>query len=670
MSKKKTRYIAIDTECTGGDFHRRNDNTGIRSYPYYISTCDDEGNIVSWEFDVSPNRVVKVPKEFRNEFYRTVRGKQPVFHNSQFDLRALASIGVDVTGWLEDAYHGGLHDTLVASHVYRNTGSHRLKDLALEFLDMDVDDEDELLAIIKKARNIATRKNWSVVDREHSEKFDKAEHWLKMDGWIPRNLARIGFAREYPHWSTVLASYGDRDAERTMGLFLFYHKAFSPPLWKIYLEQLQVIPCAYDMTRLGMSLNLEQLKNEHTRYTKTKVELTKKIQDLAETSDLNPNSPKQLSQVLFQELGCKPAKMTKTGASLDKYALPAMLADESLLPISPRKNQRARGVLENLLEYRKVDTSLGYLDQYKEYHIDGRLHPGYNQTGTSTTRFSSSRPNIMQVGKGEKWEEEDGIHSDYKLRKVFGPEPGRIWFCLDYKQLQLGIFANIVGEEFLIEGFKKGFDAHDTVARRLFNVKANKKPTDIQRRSAKAVNFGYIFGKSEKNLDKIQPGLGAMVRKIFPSATRYLDDMKRRLYRQQQDEGVMTVTTRGGYPLEVPPGEQGDRPYAGVCYEVQGTEGVLVKRAMVNCRRYCQDVHFDLCKSTPGLPDAFMSFQVHDELGFDFLYPPGWCVSDYRTYIVDIKNIMEEAGRSVGVDTPVSVSVVETTWDSPKELDW
>jgi len=700
------KYIAIDTECTGGSFQ-------FGDRPYYVSTCDEEGNIASWEFDVTPARRVIIPQSFYREFTKVVGTKIPVFHNANFDLRALASIEVpQIPLWISrhspeksgcgrvNTFVPAFHDTLIASHVYRNIGSHGLKDLAFEFLDIEDDDEKVLLNAIRKARNIAKKLGWKVVDRDHADSGDKSESWLKMDGWVPRAVYLKGRANHSPHFLDVLAEYGDRDAERTIALFLFFKKALEDAttetvqgvhdLWAVYLEQLQVIPVIYRMVNHGVSLNLQNLSQERSRYLQEQASQIGILRKLSGNPDLNPNSPKQLVDWLVNTLGAPIVKTTKTGVSLDKHALPLMLAEIEETPLrSPEKTKKAKVALQTLMEYRKVSKSLDYLDQYEEFRNGtDRIHPSYNQTGTRSTRLSASNPNIQQVGKGQEWEDEEGSHSDFKIRKVFGPLPGRIWFCLDYKWLQLGIFAHIVGEKSLIDGFSKGLDPHDTVARRLYGIGQDHKPSAIQRRDAKAVNFGYIFGKSEKNLDKIQPGLGSLVRSMFPTATEYLAETQRKLRAERRSAGTMSVVTRGGYPLHIPEDEErGDRPYAGVCYEVQGTEGILVKRAMVSTDAYCKEVSTDPriiralkpCRrsTTPKnglpvglLPNAFLSFQVHDELGFDFIRPVGWKVEHYRPYITTIRDLMVAAGKSVGIPTPVSISVVETDWASPQELDW
>lgn len=725
------RYIAIDTETTGGDFDRK-DFGGPADRPYYVSTCDDAGSITSWEFDVTPSRLVRIPISFYEEFLETVRGKIPVFHNSLFDLPALSSLctdknaathkfGLEFSYWLNNLLSPSkskaprkFHDTLLLSHLYCNTGSHGLKDLAFLLLDVEKDDESFLLQQIKKARIAAKNLGWKITNPHSSE--DSESGGLKCDGWLPRALRKsgtLGTKRdEYPvSWDTCLSDYGDKDSERTMGLLLFYlawlEEDENKHLVSCYEEQLALIPALYWMRRHGVSVNEDSLRAEYKRYQKVKSLREEAVRKIAAKygfdEDFNPNSPAQMKSLVFNSLGLPSMGATKSGASsLDKKVIPRLTSHIIEYGLdNPGKMEDALTCLCNYSEFKRCGTVLSYFDQYMEYSlkcahsgssaIKGhyRIHGSVNPTGTDTTRVSHSRPNMGNVGKGEEHENEEGeIESEYKIRKAFGPARGRVWFAADYSQLQLNIFAHLAGETELIEGFSRGVDAHTTVARRLYDIPDGEKPTEIQRRNAKAVNFGYIFGKSEKNLDLIQPGLSKLVRSLFPHATAYLAEMKRKLNEMIHARGYAQVTVVNGYPLRVPPGPRGERPYAGVCYEVQGAEGVLVKRAMVSCHSYLvglsdSDKLGGYDPDWPSLPKACMILQVHDELIFDFYLPKsfrnkeGYASIDkkqkllcfYRPYLRALKKRMEQAGKSLGFNTPVSFSVVPTTWDCPEKIE-
>ena len=629
-----------------------------------------------------------VPKDFRTEFLETVGNKIPIFHNAPFDLRALQPILPEWVAarlrsrpvWKTQETNYPYHDTLLLSHVFRNTGSHGLKDLCLEYLDIPDDDESDLINAIKKARTVAKALNWKVTPG--NEKDTSKGNWLKCDAWVPRELYLQNRAK-LPTWKTVLSEYANRDAERTMALFLFLRDVVAQDgLQEVYHQHLQVSPVLTTMMTRGVSLNYASMHSEWDRYSTLRMEAEDKIRDAVGKKDFNVNSPKQMSEFLFGKLGLRPVKFTKKGgASLDKDAIPKLRDSLDDLPLPPEKLEQATIVLDNTLEYRRADKVISYFQQYEDSAVQQgtdhyRIYGSLNQTGTTTTRLSHARPNLGQVGKGKEWEDVDEngdivAVSDYKTRKAFGPTPGRVWFCLDYKQLQLGIFAYRAGETDLIEGFRRGEDAHGTVARRLYGIPKNKKPTSIQRRDAKAGNFGYIFGKSEWKLNLIQPGLGDLVREIFPHASGYLDATKKELGTQTYTTGRPHVFTKDGYRLYVPPNEKGDdRPYAGVCFEVQGDEGTLVKRAMVLTSNYLDDT-FNPAKdwdNKRNLPTAFLCLQVHDELIFDFEYNGSY--KAHKKHVVQIRKLMEEAGASLGYETPVSVSVVTDTWDSPVELDW
>jgi DNA polymerase-1 len=225
------------------------------------------------------------------------------------------------------------------------------------------------------------------------------------------------------------------------------------------------------------------------------------------------------------------------------------------------------------------------------------------------------------------------------LRSVFGPQQGRWWLCNDYSQLQLRIFAVVTDEQDMVEAFKRGWDAHDYTARKIFNLKDNVNPSTGQRRIAKNVNFGFIFGASPKKIETTagMPGLWDTVCAMFPNAHDFIEYQKELLKKGEP------VRTLGGYPLDVPMKEvkwkatQEKAAHAAVCYIVQGSEGEIVKRAMRKCDDYLSSEY----------PVGHLVLQVHDELDFDMpaRFP--------KKHGLRLKGLMEEAALEYGVVAPV-----------------
>ncbi len=209
-------------------------------------------------------------------------------------------------------------------------------------------------------------------------------------------------------------------------------------------------------------------------------ELEKKIySDVGE--QFNINSPKQLGEILFEKMGIKGGKKTKTGYSTAAGVL------EKLAPEYP--------VVSDILKYRQLTKLNSTYAQGLAGFIqpDERIHGTFNQTITATGRISSTEPNLqnipirMEIGKA--------------IRKVFVPEDGCVFIDADYSQIELRILAHMSGDEKLIEAYKEEKDIHRATASQVFHV-ALDEVTDEQRRNAKAVNFGIIYGISSFGLSQ------------------------------------------------------------------------------------------------------------------------------------------------------------------------
>lgn len=237
---------------------------------------------------------------------------------------------------------------------------------------------------------------------------------------------------------------------------------------------------------------------------------------------------------------------------------------------------------------------------------------------------------------------------------VFGPAKGRVWYSYDYNQLQLRIFAHVSGEDGMVKAFAEGWDAHNFVASEIFKTE---KPTKLQRRIAKNVNFGFIFGAQPAKVEVTAgvPGLWDTVVKLFPNAHKFMDATKKLVKKQGY------VNTMGGYRLYLPlvrnryNGRVEPKHYAGVCYIVQGTEGEIVKDAMVRVNGQLS-----------GMPDHNLIMQVHDELVFDMPAKEPACLRTNTLRI--LQSEMNLAGNRYGVVTKVNCELITTSWADGKAL--
>ena len=339
----------------------------------------------------------------------------------------------------------------------------------------------------------------------------------------------------------------------------------------------------------------------------TNEELEKNIYEQAGKT-FNINSPKQLGVILFEKLGMPNGKKTKSGYSTAADVL------EKLAPDYP--------VVSKILEYRQLaKLKSTYADGLTQYIAeDGRIHGTFNQTITATGRISSTEPNLqnipirMEMGKA--------------IRKVFVPKDGFVFLDADYSQIELRILAHMSGDEKLIQAYKEAQDIHRHTASEVFHVPFNE-VTDLQRRNAKAVNFGIVYGISSfglsQDLSITRKEAAAYIEKYFetyPKIKGFLDG----LVKDGKEHGY--VTTMFGRRRPVPELRSsnfmqrsfGER--VAMNSPIQGTAADIIKIAM-------NHVYERMKKE--GLRSRLV-LQVHDEL----------LIETKKEEIEEVSRILEE----------------------------
>ncbi|MGN1147176.1 MAG: DNA polymerase I [Lachnospiraceae bacterium] len=236
----------------------------------------------------------------------------------------------------------------------------------------------------------------------------------------------------------------------------------------------------YDMEQVGMQVMPEELKEYGNKLTGRIAELEEQIHAQAGT-DFNINSPKQLGEVLFEKMQIPGGKKTKTGYSTAADVL------EKLAPDYP--------IVADILEYRGLTKLKStYADGLGAcIAADGRIHSSFNQTITATGRISSTEPNLQNIPMR--------MELGRQIRKVFVPGDGFIFTDADYSQIELRILAHMSGDEQLIEAYRTEQDIHRITASKVFHTPFEE-VTDLQRRNAKAVNFGIVYGISSFGLSQ------------------------------------------------------------------------------------------------------------------------------------------------------------------------
>ncbi len=305
----------------------------------------------------------------------------------------------------------------------------------------------------------------------------------------------------------------------------------------------------------------------------------------------NINSPKQLGEILFESLMLPTAKKTKTGYSTSAEVL------ENL--------RRYHPIISDILEYRQVTKLKStYVDGLlKVADARGRVHTTFKQTGTATGRLSSAEPNLQNIPIRTELGRE--------LRKFFVPTAeGRVLIDADYSQIELRLLADIAGDSAMREAFISGFDIHTDTASRVFGV-APDAVTIEQRKSAKAINFGIMYGMGEHSLSEDLHISRAEAKAYidsylasYPDINRYLDEIIASAY----EHGY--VTTKFGRRRFIPELAESNKmrkkfgERVAMNSPIQGTAADIMKLAMIRVHRRLAD---------SGL-DAKMILQVHDEL--------------------------------------------------------
>lgn len=236
----------------------------------------------------------------------------------------------------------------------------------------------------------------------------------------------------------------------------------------------------YEMEKEGIAVRREELQSYGDALTGRIGELERSIHEKA-GCEFNINSPKQLGEVLFEKMGLKGGKKTKTGYSTAADILEKLAQDNP--------------IVKEILEYRGLTKLKStYADGLADYiGEDGRIHTSFNQTITATGRISSTEPNLQNIPMRTEL--------GRLIRKVFVPKDGYVFTDADYSQIELRVLAHISGDEQLIEAYRSDADIHRITASKVFHTPFEE-VTDLQRRNAKAVNFGIVYGISSFGLSQ------------------------------------------------------------------------------------------------------------------------------------------------------------------------
>ena len=432
----------------------------------------------------------------------------------------------------------------------------------------------------------------------------------------------------------IAAEYSCEDSLVSYELYNYLWKRVSKDanIVKVYKEiEIPLVPVLSKIERNGVLIDSKKLQNLSDELDSELKEIQKKCYKITK-KEFNLNSPKQLQEILYIDLGIPVSKKTPTGKPSTNEDTLQFLSENYALP-------------KLILEYRSLNKlKTGYTDKLplQVSKKTGRVHTSYQQAITSTGRLSSTEPNLQNIpiksiqGK--------------KIRNAFIADKGKKIFAADYSQIELRIMAHLSGDKNLLKAFKNKIDIHSFTASEIFNINIDKvSPED--RRSAKAINFGLIYGMSSFGLSK-QLGIPIAEAKDYmdiyfnryPKIQSYMNEMKAFA---KTNGFVETLYGRKLYLPEINSKQGQRRSYAertAINAPVQGTAADIIKIAMIEIDNW-------LVKKKSKTK---MIMQVHDELVFEIFE------NDIDEEVMQIINLMQNC---VTLDLPLEVNYgIENNW--------
>ena len=460
-----------------------------------------------------------------------------IMHNGKYDWHIFANVGVRLAGVLDD--------TKIIAYVHRATEDNTLGKLAVNYL--------------------AT---------------DTIPYKQVVDGKTVPDFAAVPLA--------AAAEYAGEDAWVTRRLYDTLQPRLSPAAAAVYTEiDRPLLPILAAIERNGMKIDAAELKHFAAEMQQRLTELEAEAHRSAGRS-FNLNSPQQLAQILFDEMGAAPLKKTGRGArSTDERTLEKLAADFPLARL--------------LLEHRTLAKLIGtYVDKLPRLLLPatGRVHTRFNQTAVLTGRLSSSSPNLQNIP----------IKTDAgrRIRRAFIAEDGCCLVSADYSQIELRLMAHIAGDRALLDAFAAGADIHRRTAAEVFGA-ALAEVTGEQRRAAKAINFGLIYGMSAFGLAR---ALAVSKQQAQVYIDRYFSRypqvaaFMQRIRKEGTKQGYVETLYGRRIPLDTIRGGAAAVERVAINAPIQGSAADVMKKAMLAVDDYLR---------REKLP-AKMILQVHDEL--------------------------------------------------------
>tara|TARA_B100000029_G_scaffold513683_1_gene614002 strand:+ start:819 stop:3512 length:2694 start_codon:yes stop_codon:yes gene_type:complete len=485
-----------------------------------------------------------------------------------------------------------IEDTMILSYVYNSTGRHDLDTLSKKYLNHETIKYED---VVGKG---SSQLNFSDVEIESASNYacEDADITLRLYNYLNNQLKNLSHQKK------------------------LYEKIENP-----------LIPVITKMEEEGIMIDSLMLKKHSEKLGKELNKIEKEIYILAGT-EFNISSPKQLQEIFYNKLKLKVIKKTPTGQPSTNEDVMQELSEKHKLP-------------KFILQYRNLlKLKNTYTDKLGNQvnSITNRLHTSYNQTVTITGRLSSSNPNLQNIP----------IRTDEgrKIRSAFISNKNFKIISADYSQIELRVMAHLSKDKNLIKNFVNGDDVHAFTAKEVFNL--NTDPTNEERRAAKAINFGLIYGISTY-------GLAKQLKIENDDAKKYIDSYFKK-YKEIKKfmENVKSKTKENGY-IDTLMGRRVFVPNithsnyqirsaaerTAINAPIQGTAADILKIAMINIHDWIKNSKHDIR----------MIMQVHDELVFEIID------KDIDICVENIKYLMSNC---VKLDVPLTVDIgIGNNWD-------
>lgn len=602
---KKAKWFAFDSETSGIDpmtAHPVGFSLSVRSgEACYIPLLGPEGVVLA-EKDVLPR--------FRELFGDP--GLHLIGQNIKYDYKVMKRWGVTM---------GNIaFDTMIAAWLLDTTANiYNMDRLAEDFLGYRTLHYEEVIREAVPAADVGSGENGkSGSSRESAQSRGSGGKGIQL------TFDRVPLDRA--------TRYAAEDADITFRLYeVFSAELDSRKLRKLFDElEMPLVRVLGDMEIEGIRLDSDRLVKYSSELAGKLVRTERKIYDLC-GKEFNIASTKQLQEVLFQERKLRPGKKTKTGYSTDTSVLEE-LAREDPVPAL---------VLEHRLLSKLKSTYVDALPTMVNAET-GRIHSDFHQTGTATGRISSKDPNLQNI----PIRDEEGR----RIREAFVPDPWKQFVSADYAQIELVILAHLSGDPALCEAFRTGEDVHRRTGALIFGVDPDQ-VTDEQRRAAKTINFGVMYGMSafrlSRELNIPRADADRFIEAYFRTYSR-IKGLIDEVVAQAEKTGY--VKTLMGRERPVPAirsrnrVEKAGAERIAVNTPIQGTGADIIKLAML---------HIDKRLATEKLASRLV-LQVHDELILE-------CPDKE---VARVKKLLEEEMVSVvKLSVPLRVSVESgTSW--------